>query len=117
MSGVSAKYDFECFGEMSSIDGGFNVLGRTDRSTVPAISLIQYTGTVGDEAQEDDDNNYDLLAVINNEKADFTTMPVKFANMDTTTRDALTAEAGMVIFNTTDTKLQVYTGSAWVDLH
>ena len=37
--------------------------------------------------------------------------------MTTTTRDGLTATAGMVVFNTTDTKLQVYTGSAWVDLH
>jgi len=42
---------------------------------------------------------------------------VLYKPMTTTVRDALTAAAGMVIFNTTDTKLQVYDGSAWVDLH
>ena len=42
---------------------------------------------------------------------------VLYEPMTTTVRDALTAEAGMVVFNTTDTKLQVYDGSAWADLH
>jgi hypothetical protein len=42
---------------------------------------------------------------------------VLYEPMTTTVRDALTAEAGMVVFNTTDTKLQVYDGSAWVNLH
>ena len=42
---------------------------------------------------------------------------IRYTPMTTTTRDGLTATAGMVVFNTTDTKLQVYTGSAWVDLH
>jgi hypothetical protein len=36
--------------------------------------------------------------------------------MTSTQRDALTAAAGMVIYNTTTSKLQVYT-SSWVDLH
>jgi hypothetical protein len=40
-----------------------------------------------------------------------------FANMTTGVRNALTPAAGMVVFNTTETKLQVYTGIAWVDLH
>jgi hypothetical protein len=30
-----------------------------------------------------------------------------------TTRDALTPAAGMFIYNTTDSKLEVYTGAAW----
>jgi hypothetical protein len=34
----------------------------------------------------------------------------------TTQRDALTSVAGDVIYNTTDSKVQVYTGSAWEDL-
>ncbi len=38
--------------------------------------------------------------------------PTIFPNMDNTARDALTAVAGMVIYSTTDSKLQVYT-SAW----
>jgi hypothetical protein len=35
---------------------------------------------------------------------------------DTTARDALTSVAGDMIYNTTDSKVQVYTGSAWEDL-
>lgn len=39
------------------------------------------------------------------------------SRMTTTQRDALTALAGMVVWNTTTTKLQVYDGTAWTDLH
>lgn len=42
---------------------------------------------------------------------------VLFPNLTSTERDALTPSAGMVIFNTTTTKLQVYAGGIWVDLH
>lgn len=42
--------------------------------------------------------------------------PTKFVNMDTTTRNALTAQSGMVIFNTTTSKLQCYDGSSWQDM-
>jgi hypothetical protein len=41
----------------------------------------------------------------------------KFGNLTTVERDALTAEMGMVIYNTTDNKFQGRTGVAWVDLH
>jgi len=45
-------------------------------------------------------------------------VPVFKANGHTfATRDALTAAAGMIIFNTNSNKFQGYTGSAWVDLH
>jgi len=39
---------------------------------------------------------------------------LRLAAMDTTARDALTAVAGMVIFNTTTSALEYYNGSAWV---
>ena len=43
---------------------------------------------------------------------------VKFANLTTTQRDGLSSvSAGMVIYNTTLSKLQLRTGVAWVDLH
>jgi hypothetical protein len=48
------------------------------------------------------------------------TSSVTFASMTTVQRDALTEVTGMVIFNTTTTKLQVCTDGAvptWADLH
>lgn len=45
-------------------------------------------------------------------------VPVFKANGHTfATRDALTAQAGMIVFNTSNNKFQGYTGTAWVDLH
>ena len=47
-----------------------------------------------------------------------TDTPFRLAQMTTTTRDAIASPAaGDMIFNTTTTKFQGYTGSAWVDLH
>jgi hypothetical protein len=43
--------------------------------------------------------------------------PLKFATFTSTERDALTSVAGDTLFNSTTTKLQVYTGAAWADLH
>jgi hypothetical protein len=43
--------------------------------------------------------------------------PHVFVNLTTTERNALTAESGMMIFNTTDVKLQCYDGTAWNNLH
>jgi hypothetical protein len=42
---------------------------------------------------------------------------VLFPRLTTTQRDALTATDGMVIYNTSTSKLQVRAGGAWVDLH
>jgi len=43
--------------------------------------------------------------------------PLKFATFTSAERDALVSVAGDTLFNSTTTKLQVYTGSAWADLH
>jgi len=43
--------------------------------------------------------------------------PHIFVNLTTTERDALSADSGMMIFNTTDVKLQCYDGTAWNNLH
>ena len=39
------------------------------------------------------------------------------SNLTTAERDALTPSSGMLIYNTDSSKLQVYSGGAWVDLH
>lgn len=46
-----------------------------------------------------------------------TTKALLNARMDTTQRDALTAINGMLLYNTSTDKLQVYAAGAWVDLH
>lgn len=46
-----------------------------------------------------------------------TTKAILSSRMTTTERDALTAVNGMVLYNTTTDKLQVYAAGAWVDLH
>ena len=43
-------------------------------------------------------------------------VPLNLKSYDTTARDALTSSAGDIIYNTTDSKVQFYNGSAWNDL-
>ena len=57
------------------------------------------------------------LTIETNAPAIEDTKPHVFVNLTTTERNALTAESGMMIFNTTDVKLQCYDGSAWNNLH
>lgn len=42
---------------------------------------------------------------------------VQFDNITTTLRDLKTPANGMVIYNSTDDKLQVYSAGSWVNLH
>ena len=42
---------------------------------------------------------------------------VLFPSLTTTERNALTASNGMVVYNETTNKLQVYAGGSWPDLH
>lgn len=42
---------------------------------------------------------------------------VRFSNMSTAQRDSLSPLSGMVVFNTDSSKLQVYNGTSWDDLH
>jgi len=46
-----------------------------------------------------------------------TTQAMRVSNMSETERDALTALNGMIIYNTTNNKLQAYANGSWVDLH
>lgn len=57
-----------------------------------------------------------ILAMSATDQINIVDTPLKFANMTTTQRNAITAEPGMVIFNTTTTALECYNGTAWVAL-
>lgn len=86
-------------------------------------SDFQFTGSGGlvfdqDLTCEIRSYNEDILLEAQNGKVYVNNnTPFKFANMTTSIRNGLSAESGMVIFNTTDAKLQVYDGTSWVDLH
>ena len=43
-------------------------------------------------------------------------VPLNLKSYTTTQRNALTSAAGDIIYNTTDSKVQFYNGSAWSDL-
>jgi hypothetical protein len=43
-------------------------------------------------------------------------VPLNLKSYTTTERNALTSAAGDIIYNTTDSKVQFYNGSAWSDL-
>jgi len=43
-------------------------------------------------------------------------VPLNLKSYTTTERNALTSSAGDIIYNTTDSKVQFYNGSAWSDL-
>ena len=43
-------------------------------------------------------------------------VPLNLKSYTTTQRNALTSAAGDMIYNTTDSKVQFYNGSAWSDL-
>ena len=43
-------------------------------------------------------------------------VPLNLKSYTTTERNALTSAAGDIIYNTTDSKVQFYNGSAWGDL-
>jgi hypothetical protein len=41
---------------------------------------------------------------------------LKLKSLTTTQRDAITASAGMIIFNSSTSKINVYSGSAWEEV-
>jgi hypothetical protein len=85
-----------------------------------SIRFTTFTGDLNNEGETSDPANFNEHLTISRSKFD-SNIPIKFPNFTTVERDALTAEVGMVIFNTTDTKLQVCTVGGgtptWVDLH
>jgi hypothetical protein len=81
-----------------------------------SLRVAEFTGDLDQAGDFENAANFNNYMTVNSTVADFGTA-VKFASMTTGVRNALTPAAGMVVFNTTETKLQVYTGSAWEDLH
>jgi hypothetical protein len=91
-------------------------------SPIPGTSMFTIT-TVNIETSSI--NNYDIWHDSNGASKVWYTIyqpqgsepPLRHANYTTTARNALNVGAGTVIWNTTDSKLQVYNGSSWENLH
>ena len=88
-----------------------NIGGNTSRQT---ISLL---------AEDNSGNIADGITITGGGAGNFArrvavdNLPVVFANLSSTERGQLQTTAGMVIWNTTNQKLEVYTGFTWVALH
>jgi hypothetical protein len=54
---------------------------------------------------------------VDGEKAGVELVPFQVESFTTTERNALSAANGMIIYNSTDSKMQAYAGGSWVNLH
>ena len=86
-------------------------LGNSDITKVNTSGTITTTGSVGIGTTSPNTNA--ALEIVSTSKG------LLLPRLTTTERDVNIsgAPAGLMIFNTTDGKVQAYTGSAWVDLH
>lgn len=82
----------------------------TDSSVKTGFSVALGTGSATPIANQSMNLEFNSAGVL--EVPVFKARGTNFA-----ARDSMTAEAGMIIFNTSNNKFQGYTGSAWVDLH
>ena len=116
---IFVKGNLDISGSLTT-NGGHLGFGGNDLltfgGTSASLRVAEFTGDFDQAGDFENSANFNNYMTVNSTVADFGTA-VQFASMTTTQRNALTAAAGMVVFNTTDTKLQVYTGSAWADLH
>jgi len=85
-------------------------VGSAGANGSASILLQNFSGDVNDPVSTDDPLNYTTISTINTSVADFGT-PVKFPSFSQAEVDALDNEVGMVVFNTTNAKLEVCTGA------
>ena len=106
--------------EVGIVAFGNNDFLLTPDADTGKLRFRTFNGDFEVEGDFADPANFDSHLEVSKDTANFG-VPVIFPNLTTTERNALTAEVGMVIFNTTDTKLQVCTVGGgtptWVDLH
>ena len=82
----------------------------TNNSFAPGVLVINLSDGIKDPS-----SNSNRFVFDNSGK--FTTSSMKLGSTTFAQRDSMTAEAGTIIFNSSNNKFQGYTGSGWVDLH
>ena len=104
---------------MGAYDGSNDVAASRIKLTTASVASGAIPSTLEIKTTDDDGSTYDGIEI--NSTSVASTVPVKFPSYDASAIGALTAEVGMVVFNTTTTKLQVCTVGGgtptWTDLH
>ena len=103
-NGQSSYFNVQLRGDGYAPGSGPGIQALRIEPWVSCVTMNTATGTVP-------------LLIETNATAIKENKPHVFVNLTTTERNALTAESGMMIFNTTDVKLQCYDGTAWNNLH
>ena len=90
----------------------FQATAAVSNSVAPGKATMNIANADGTfkEFAFDNDGTYTAINLVSNVGY------VKFGNLTTTQRDALTPANGMVIYNTTDNKFQGYENGAWANL-
>ena len=124
MSGINTKLNFkaDAIPNNAEIFQSFAVENDADGNFEVGNFGAKYSSVNGGELSEmrliakNHAGNEKEIGV-NNRNA-YTNAPFQFTSLNQTEINALTSTgAGTVVWNSTDDKLQVYTGTAWVDLH
>lgn len=124
MSGVNTKLNFktDAIPNNAEMFQSFSVENDADGATLVGNFGAKYSSLNGGELSEmrliAKNHAGDEKEIGVNQRNAYTDAPFQFANLNQTEINALTsAGAGTVVWNSSDDKLQVYTGTAWVDLH
>ena len=100
---------------LNSINGGVTNFGTDGTGlSFQAPELLFHADNSAKDIQFEVDSNLKLTIEPTKIEA---SVPVQFPSYTTTQRNALTAVNGMMIYNSTTSKMQAYAGGAWVDLH
>ena len=113
------------FGANAIPDGASgNQSFSADNTATGAVAVGKITAVYGTDDTDNtmkltvDRHDYsDSVAMGINFKHAYVQVPFKYQPYSTTERNALSVDSGSVIWNTTDSKLQVWTGSAWDNMH
>jgi hypothetical protein len=118
VGGISAYGDLTVIGTTLKLSGAG---GASTYVTTNSTSQTLYLRTNGTSSSAvitvESGTNGSISLVANGTGYVYSNSAFRLATMTTGTRDALTAVNGMLIYNTSTNKAQVYASGAWVDLH
>jgi hypothetical protein len=93
---------------------GFIVDESANFTPSSSAAPTNYIISLGDDTPPDEDKSTNLIF---NHKGVLEVPVLKARPLESSDKNDISAEEGMIIFNTSTKKFQGYTGSSWVDLH